>query len=136
MEDCKHVNSPLNHKEKLSKDDGADVVNETHYRSLTSCLMYLTTTRPYILYVVSVLSTFMHCPCEEHLKAAKRVVRYIKRTINYEIKFQKSQNLLLVGYSNNDWGGSLDDRKSALGYCFSLGLGIFSWCSKKQETIA
>jgi len=98
--------------------------------------MYLTTTRPYILYVVSVLSTFMHCPCEEHLKAAKRVVRYIKRTINYEIKFQKSQNLLLVGYSNNDWGGSLDDRKSALGYCFSLGLGIFSWCSKKQETIA
>jgi len=78
----------------------------------------------------------MHCPSEEHLKVAKRVVRYIKGTINYGIKFQKIQNLLFVGYFDSDSGGSLDDMKSILGYCFSLGMGIFSWCSKKQEIVA
>jgi len=100
LEDCKQVNTPMNKKEKLSKDDGVDAVNETRYKSLTGCFMYLTKTRPDILYVVSVLSRFVHCPNKEHLKVTKRVV-----------------------------------RKSTSGYCFSLGLGIFSWCSKKQETI-
>jgi len=71
----------MNQKEKLSKDDGADAVNETHYISLIGCLMYLTT-RPDILYVVSVLSRFIHCPSEEHMKEAKRVVKH-KR--NYKL---------------------------------------------------
>ena len=111
-------------------------MEETYFRSLIGCLMYLTATRPDILYAVSVLSRFMHCPSELHLKAAKRVVRYIKGTINYGVKFQKSQNMKLFGYSDSDWGGSLDDMKSTSGYCFSLGSGIFSWCSKKQDIVA
>ncbi|PNX60132.1 putative copia-type protein, partial [Trifolium pratense] len=78
----------------------------------------------------------MNCAKESHFKAAKRVLRYVKGTINYGIKFCRSQNFKLQGYSDSDWAGSLDDMKSTSGYCFSSGSGIFSWCSKKQEIVA
>ncbi|PHT28618.1 Fanconi-associated nuclease 1 -like protein [Capsicum baccatum] len=113
----------MNPKEKLSKDDGAEKVDETYFRSFIGCLMYLTATRPDILYVVSILSRFMHCPSEVHVKAAKRIVRYIKGTITY-------------GYSDSEWRGSKDDSKSTSGHCFSLGSGIFSWSCKKQDIVA
>lgn len=136
LENCKEISAPMNHKEKLSRDDGAEKVEETYFRSFIGCLMYLTTTRPDILYVVSVLSRFMHCPSEIHLQAAKRIVRYIKGTITYGVKFLKSQPVKLCGYSDNDWGGSEDDAKSTSGNCFSLGSGIFSWSCKKQNIVA
>ena len=74
MENCKEISAPMNHKEKLSRDDGAEKVEETYFSCFIGCLMYLTATRPNILYVVSVLSRFMHCPSEIHLQAAKRIV--------------------------------------------------------------
>jgi len=136
MKDCKVMSTPMNKKEKLCKNDGAEKVEETYFRGLVGCLMYLTATRPDILYAVSILSRFMHCASEVHLKAAKRVVRYIKGTINYGVKFQKKLDLKLLGYSDSDWVGSADDMKSTSGYCFSLGSGMFSWCSKKQDIVA
>ncbi|CAL5327713.1 unnamed protein product [Camellia sinensis] len=60
MEECKAINTPMGQKEKLSKEDGASKVDEGYYRSLIGCLMYLTATRPDILFVVSLLSRFMH----------------------------------------------------------------------------
>ena len=131
MEDCKEMNTPMSQKEKLSKDDGDEKVEETYFRSLIGCLMYLTATRPDILYAISALSRFMHYDSEVHLKAAKRVVWYIKGTVDYGVKFQKIPNMKLFGYSDSDWGGSLDDMKSTSRYCFSLGSGSFSRCSKK-----
>jgi hypothetical protein len=136
MEDCKSMTTPMNLKEKFSKEDGADKVDEAIYRSLIGCLMYLTATRPDIMHAVSLLSRFMHCASEIHFKAAKRVVRYIKGTLNYGIKFSCAENFELQGYADSDWAGSCDDMKSTSGYCFSFGSGIFSWCSKKQEVIA
>lgn len=65
--------------------------------------MYLTATRSDILYVVSVLSRFMNCPSKLHMKAAKRVIRYVKATVNFGVKFCKSQNVNLFGYSDSDW---------------------------------
>nr|KYP66217.1 hypothetical protein KK1_012504 [Cajanus cajan] len=87
LDECKIMNTPMNQKEKFSKEDGADKVDEMHFRSLIGCLMYLTPTRPNILFPVSVLSRFMHCASELHLKATKRVVRYIKGTINYGVRY-------------------------------------------------
>ena len=136
MEDCKAMATPMNSKESLSKDDGADKVDENYFRSMVGCLMYLTATRPDILFAVSILSRFMHCASENHLKTAKRVIRYIKGTVAFGIKFTKCQNSKLLGFSDSDWGGSVDYMKSASGYCFSLGSGVFSWSSKKQETVA
>ncbi|CAJ2662166.1 unnamed protein product [Trifolium pratense] len=136
MENCKSMSTPMCPKEKLCKDDEAEQVDETLYRSLIGCLMYLTTTRPDVMYDVSVVSRFMNCAKESHFKAEKRVLRYVKGTINYGIKFCRSQNFKLQGYSDSDWAGFLDDMKSTSGYCFSSGSGIFSWCSKKQEIVA
>jgi len=88
--------------------------------------MYLIATRPDILYAISILSRFMNCAKESYLKASKRVLRYVKGTLNYGIKFSQSQDFKLQGYSDNDCGGSLDDMKSISSYCFSFGSGIFS----------
>lgn len=98
--------------------------------------MYLTATRPDIMFAVSLLSRFMHCASEIHFQAAKRIVRYIKGTTNYGIRYTYCQNFKLLGYSDSDWAGSVDDMRSTTGFCFSFGSGVFSWCSKKQDVIA
>lgn len=102
MESCKPVSTPMVHKLKLCKEDGAKEVNETDFRSLVGCLMYLTATRPDILHVVSVLSRFLHCAREVHLQAAKRVLRYIKGTVDYGIWFNYNQEFNLRGFFDSD----------------------------------
>ncbi|KAH9793969.1 Integrase catalytic domain-containing protein [Citrus sinensis] len=136
LEECKEMSTPMNSKEKLCKEDGTEKVDQAYFRSLIGCLMYLTATRPDILNAVSILSRFMHCASEWHLKAAKRVLRYVKGTCNFGIKFTRSKEFKLFGYSDSDWGGSIDDMKSTSGYCFTLGYGVFSWSWKKQEIVA
>ncbi|WVZ11324.1 hypothetical protein V8G54_015854 [Vigna mungo] len=136
MDECKSVDTPMCQKEKLSKKDEVEPVDQTFYRSLVGCLMYLTTTRPDILHYVSLLSRFTNCATESHLIAAKRVLRYVKGTLNFGIKFCASQDDTLQGYSGSDWGGSVDDLKSASGYCFLFGSCVFSWCCKKQNILA
>lgn len=136
MEECKSVSTPMNQKEKFNKVDGADKIDEGYYRSLIGCLMYLTATRPDILFAISLLSRFMHCASEMHLKATKRILRYVKGTIDYGVKFEKCQEFKLYEFFDSDWAGSVDDMKSTSGYCFSLGSGVFSWCTKKQEIVA
>lgn len=133
MEGCKSMNTPMNQKEKFCKEDGTQKVDEAYFRSL----MYLTATRLHILIDVSILSRLMHCASEMHLKAAKRVIRYTKGTINFGIRFKKIKEFGLFGCSDSDWAGSVDDMKSTSGYyCFSFGSGVFSWSSKKQEIVA
>lgn len=134
--ECREMSTPMNSKEKLCKEDGTEKIDQAYFRSLVGCLMYLTATRPDILNAVSILSRFMHCASEWHLKAAKRVLRYVKGTCDFGIKFTRSKEFKLVGFSDSDWGGSIDDMKSTSGYCFTLGSGIFSWSSKKQEIVA
>ena len=136
MADCKPRATPLVVSEKFVKKDGEKKVDSTLYRSLVGNLLYLTVTRPGIMFASSLLSRFMHNPSQLHLGAAKRVLRYIKGTLDYGIKFCKSTTLNRHGYCDSDWGGCLDDMKSTSGYCFSLGSGVFSWASKKQQSVA
>ncbi|CAL5368182.1 unnamed protein product [Camellia sinensis] len=136
MQECKPTATPMNQKEKFCKEDGAEKVDERLYRSLIGCLMYLTATRPDIMHAVSLLSRYMHCASEIHFQAAKRILRYVKGTIDSGIRFSQVKNFNLHGYSDSDWAGCVDDMRSTSGYCFSFGFGIFSWCSKKQEVIA
>ena len=103
MESCKSTSTPMNLKEKFNKNDGTNKVNEGLYRSLIGCLMYLTTTRFDIAFAVSLLSHFIQCASELHLQVAKRIVRYIKGTISYGIKFSHLQNFMLHSYSDSDW---------------------------------
>jgi hypothetical protein len=136
MDNCKPTVTPMNQKDKFSKEDGTARVDEEKFRSLIGCLLYLTATRPDILHATSLLSRFMHCPTEIHMRAAKRILRYIKGTCSFGVKFVKCQDFKLHGFSDSDWGGSIDDMRSTSGFCFNLGSAIFSWSSKKQDIVA
>lgn len=134
MEECKEMSTTMNQKEKLCKEGGADKVDETKFKELIGCLMYLTTTRPDILNAVGMLSRFMHCPSEIHLKAAMRVIKYIKGTWNYGIKFMKNGEFKLIGFFDSDWGGLMDDMQSTSGHRFVLGQE-FSHGALKSRTL-
>lgn len=136
LENCKSVSTPLAHNEKLVKDDGSSKVDSSVYRSLIGSLLYLTATRPDIMFAASLLSRFMQDPNETHFRTAKRVLRYIKGTVSYGIWFKKSEELKLIGFTDSDWAGSHDDMKSTSAYVFSIGSGFFSWNSKKQNVVA
>ena len=101
------------------------------YRCLVGSLLYLTATRPNIMYATSFLSRFMHHPSQNHLIAAKRVLLYIKGTIDYGIKFTIAKNVDLVGFTDSDWAGSINYIKSTSSYAFTIGNGVFSWFSQK-----
>jgi hypothetical protein len=135
LESCKPVSTPLAVNEKLSKADGDDKADVTQYRSLIGCLLYLTATRPDLMFSASLLSRFMHSPSVTHFGVGKRVLRYIKGTSDFGIWYSKSDGKL-EGFVDSDWAGSVDDSKSTTGYVFSLGSGVFSWNSKKQDVVA
>lgn len=136
MENCKPVSTPMAIGIKLSSQEEHESVCETDYRSLVGCLLYLTATRPDILFAVSMLSRFMHCCNQQHYKAGKRVLRYIKGTLNHGIQFRRAEELKLIGYTDSDWAGSKDDMKSTSGYAFTLGSAMICWSSRKQTMVA
>ncbi|PKU64810.1 Retrovirus-related Pol polyprotein from transposon TNT 1-94 [Dendrobium catenatum] len=107
----------------------------TTYRRVTGSLQYLTLTRPDISYSVNLLSQHMHQPLDQHIYLLKRLLRYIKGTIEYGIPIIKS-NLCLSSFSDADWAGDPVSRKSTSGYCSFLGNTLISWTVKKQTTIA
>lgn len=135
MESCNPVSTPLAINEKLSKTDGDAKADVTQYRSLVGCLLYLTATRPDLMFSTSLLSRFMHSSSLTHFGVGKRVLRYLKGTADFGIWYSKSDGKL-EGFVDSDWAGSIDDSKSTTGYVFSLGSGVFSWNSKKQDVVA
>ncbi|KAL5726897.1 hypothetical protein ACHQM5_000142 [Ranunculus cassubicifolius] len=136
MANCKSIATPLALNEKLQLNDGAPKADAKVYRSLVGSLLYLTNTRPDIEYSVSLLSRFMQEPSNLHFAAAKRILRYLQGTKNYSLKYAKEEDNKLAGFTDSDWAGSIDDRKSTSGYVFCLGSKVISWSSKKQQTIA
>ncbi|XP_074346670.1 secreted RxLR effector protein 161-like [Apium graveolens] len=137
MEGCKSTDTPMQARANLSEEnDGYPKVDAHYYRSMIGCLMYLTASRPDIVQAMNFLSRFLHCANEEHLQAAKRVLRYIKGTVNYGVKYIGGQRLHFSGFADSDWAGVVDDMKSTSGFCFSFGSGVFNWCSKKQDIVA
>lgn len=87
------------------------------------------------MYAGSLMSRFMETPKETHWQAAKMIIRYVNGTKHYGILY-KTSDFRLVGYTNNDWAESVDDRKSTSGYVFHLGSGAISWTSKKQLIVS
>ncbi|KAI5313515.1 hypothetical protein L3X38_042691 [Prunus dulcis] len=136
LKDCKSVVTPLVASERLCKEDGSEAANENEYRQIVGSLLYLTATRPDIMFASSLLARFMHNPTRKHMGTAKRVLRYIHGTLDFGIEFIKGKSATLIGYCDSDWAGSEDDRRSTSGYAFTLGSGMFSWASIKQNTVA
>jgi hypothetical protein len=136
MDSCNAVNTPVATGLQLSKEGEGKSVDSTMYKSLVGSLRYLTMTRPDILYGVGLVSRYMETPRESHWLAAKRILRYIKGTLNFGLFYTYGESADLVGYSDSDWGGDQDERKSTTGHVFYLGSTVFSWTSKKQAIVA
>jgi hypothetical protein len=98
--------------DKISADLTSMEVDPTLYRSVTGSLLYLIASRPDIAFSVGVCARFQVNPKESHLTVVKRIIRYINATVNYCIYFSRETNLVLAGYSDADWAGNTDDRKS------------------------
>jgi len=98
--------------------------------------MYLMNTSPDICFVVNTLSQFLVEPIHVHIVVAKHVMRYLKGTLDFGLSYNGDQDFRLSGYTDSDWAGSVSDRKSTLGCCFSLGSAMISWQSRKQSSIA
>ncbi|XP_015159380.1 uncharacterized mitochondrial protein AtMg00810-like [Solanum tuberosum] len=116
--DCRSVAIPLAANEKFRKNDGENKANSSLYRSLIGSLLYLTSTRPDIMFVASLLSRFMQEPSQVHLGVTKCVLRYLQGTMDYGIMYKFGGNLNFICYSDRDWAGSIDDMKNTSGYAF------------------
>ncbi|GKU97204.1 hypothetical protein SLEP1_g10374 [Rubroshorea leprosula] len=117
---------------RFTSMDGSPLASLTCYRQLVGSLIYLTTTRPYIAYAVHVVSQFMATPYFTHYAVVLCIIRYIKGTIFHGLHFSTHSSLELCAYSDADWAGDSDYRKSTTGYCLFLGDSLISWRSKKQ----
>ena len=111
-------------------------IDPTLFRSMTGSLLYLTANRPDICFSVGVCARYQANPKESHLAAVKRIIRYVNDTTDYGIWFSKDANSGLAGYSDADWAGNVNDRKSTTRGCFYLGNNLVSWYSKKQNSIS
>lgn len=137
LADCHPRQLPLSTGANLTASDGDPLDLSVYpYRRLVGSLMHLSvTTRPDISYAVGVLARHMAHPTMPHWLAAKGVLRYLAGTTDTGITFGAS-DLTLQGYSDADYGGDLDTRRSTTGYVFILNNGAISWQSKRQPTVA
>ncbi|XP_048497907.1 uncharacterized mitochondrial protein AtMg00810-like [Beta vulgaris subsp. vulgaris] len=136
MASCKPSPTPVDTKPKMSAHARTPYEDLSHYRSLVGALHYLTFTRPDIAYAVQQVCLFMHDPCEEHMHALKRIVRYLQGTLDHGLHLYPSSTTTLTSYTDADWGGCLDTRRSTLGYCVFLGDNLVSWSAKRQPTLS
>ena len=138
MKDCKPIRTPVEVGAKLNKPDKISELEMSKYpfRSLIGSLTYLSVaTRPDLSYAVSSLRQFNNCYSEQHWKAAKRILRYLKGTQNYTLRYEQAEKSL-EGFVDADWGNCIIDRKSYTGYAFIYGGAAISWEARKQRTVA
>ncbi|GKD05478.1 ribonuclease H-like domain-containing protein, partial [Tanacetum coccineum] len=133
MVNCNPSRTPIDTEYKLGSD-GDPVCDPTLYRSLVGSLQYLTFTRPDISYVVQQVCLYMHDPREPHFFVLKRILRYVRGTLDYGLQLFSSSTTKLVAYSDSDWAGCPITRRSTSGYCVFLGKNLLSWFSKCQST--
>ena len=136
LEDVKAKNTPMGSSIKLDMDEKGKSVDQTKYRGMIGSLLYLTASRPDIMYSVCLCARFQACPKESHLNVIKRIFRYLKDTIDIGLWYPKCDNFELICYSDADFGGCKIDRKSTSGTCHFLGHSLLSWHSKKQNSVA
>lgn len=135
MSESKPVNSPIVPGFKINRDANGTAVDDTYFKQIVGSLMYLTATRPDIMFSVSLISRYMSKPTESHLQAAKRILRYLKGTTSYGIFYRKGGEKDLFGFTDSDYAGDEEDSKSTSGYVFLLSSGAVSWMSKKQPIV-
>ncbi|KAG7582883.1 Retrotransposon Copia-like N-terminal [Arabidopsis suecica] len=131
---CRPSSIPMEPSQKLTQHSDEPVLDEPEvYRRLVGKLMYLTITRPDITYAVNKLCQFSSSPKRSHLKAAQKVVHYLKGTIGLGLFYSSQSDFCLKAFTDADWGSCVDSRRSTSAYCMFLGDSLVSWKSKKQD---
>ncbi len=138
MQDSKPMGTPSDTSQKLSSAITlGEEKNDVPYQQVVGCLLYLSQcTRPDIAYAINDVSRFNGKHAEIHWKAVKRILRYLKGTVNYKLSYRKSEDYMISGYTDADWASDIDSRRSCTGYVFKLSNAAITWGSKRQKTVA
>ena len=126
LESTSSVRTPISSNVKLTIDLLGKNVDPSLYRSMIGSLLYLTASRPDISYSMEVCARYQANPKESHMTALKRIIKYVKTTADFDVWYSKDINDVLAGYSNADWAGNADDRKSVSRGCFYVGNNLVS----------
>lgn len=105
MVNCNPIKVPMSPGCKLDRDENGEKIDNTTYKQLVGSLMYMTTTRPDIMYVVSLIGRYMSSPTQMHWQTTKRILRYLQGTINLGIMYKRNKNVELLGYTDSDYAG-------------------------------
>ena len=132
---CRPATTPVDPNQGLQAGIG-DQIDREQYQRTVGRLIYLFHTRPDIAYAVSLVSQFMHDPRTTHLEAVERILRYLKSCPGKGVLLGKHDHLRIEVYTDADWAGSHDDRRSTSGYCSFVGGNLVTWRSKKQNVVA
>ncbi|GKD26557.1 retrovirus-related pol polyprotein from transposon TNT 1-94 [Tanacetum coccineum] len=136
LEDSKPMKTPMSSDTKLMKDEECESVDSTKYRGMIGSLLYLTASRPDIMFSVCLCSHFQEAPKTSHLEAVKRIVRYIKGTMHLGLWYPKGTDIETVVFADFDHAEDYVDRKSTSSICTFVGSCLTSWLSKKQTALA
>lgn len=133
MENFKSVNTPMSTTEKLMRTEGTalSAIEATHYHNIVGALQYITLTRPDVAFPVNRVCQFLQNPTNLHLVAVKRILCYLKGTVSIGLSINKSASTLLIAFSDADWAGCPDDRRSTSGFAVFFGANLISWSSRK-----
>ncbi|GJY03009.1 retrovirus-related pol polyprotein from transposon TNT 1-94 [Tanacetum coccineum] len=130
------VDTPMVEKMKLDEDRQGKLVDPTRFRGMVGSLMYLSASRPDIVFVVCMCARYQAKPTEKHLHAIKRIFRYLKGTIHMGLWYPKDSGFALRAFADADYAGCQDTRRSTSGSAQFLGDKLVSWSSKKQKSMA
>ncbi|GJW09333.1 hypothetical protein Tco_1575160 [Tanacetum coccineum] len=130
------MKTPMSSDTKLTKDEECESVDSTKYRGMIGNLLYLTASRPDIMFSVCLCARFQEAPKTSHLEVVKRIFRYIKGTTHLGLWYPKGIGIETVVYADSDHAGDYVDRKSTSGICTFVGCCLTSWFSKKQTALA
>ncbi|CAL1371644.1 unnamed protein product [Linum trigynum] len=133
---CHPVKTPMEVNLKLQKGSGDRLKDGSQYRSIVGSLIYLSATRPDISYAVQVVSQFMTEPCVDHLAAVHRILRYLNGTRDVGILFPATGEPTISAYSDSDFAGCIDTRRSTSGWCVKFSGAYISWRCKKQDKVS
>ena len=136
LQEVPPLDTPMELNVKLRKDEGELLSDPTAYRTLVGSLIYLTNTRPDLSYAVQQVSQYMASPRHLHMTAVKRIIRYVNGTLARGLCYPTGTSPTLHAYSDADYAGCSDTRRSTIGWCMFLGPALISWKSKKHDRVS
>ncbi|GJY13922.1 retrovirus-related pol polyprotein from transposon TNT 1-94 [Tanacetum coccineum] len=136
IESCDIVDTPMVEKSKLDDDTQGKAVDPTYYCGMVGTLMYLTSSRPDLVYAVCMCARYQARPTVKHVHAVKRIFRYLRGTVNRGLRYSKDSAIALTAFAVADHAGCQDTRRSTSGSMQMLGDRLVSWSSKRQKSAA